>query len=75
MGKLVYSMADIYPNAVNWDTSDITQPDSEDKEVLDENGDIAEEVQQGKASYKKILMAFLLIVLLVVFFGVGGGKA
>ena len=74
MAKLVYSMADIYPNSVNWDTSDITQPDSEDKEVLDENGDVAEEVQQGKASYKKILMAFVLIVLLVVLFGVGGGK-
>ena len=70
--ELVYSLSDIYPNSNGWETGSLSQIDAEDKEVLEEN--YVDGSDENKASFKKIAMAVLLIVLMVVFFGVGGGK-
>lgn len=72
--ELVYSLSDIYPNSNNWETGSLANIDAEDKEVLEENYNEEVEVNGEKASFKKIGMAVLLIILMVIFFGVGGGK-
>lgn len=66
-------MKDLYPNYGGLETSNLATPDSNDQDALGEDREIQEKVSLTESSKKNILLAFGVLILLVVFFGVGKG--
>ena len=67
--EMVFSMSDLYPNWGGIDTSQLAVPETDDLEALNEDADVAEESKTTTASRKNIMLAFVVLIALVVFFG------
>jgi hypothetical protein len=69
MGELGFSMSDLYPNFGGVDTSTMANPEADDQEALNEDTKVASEASSKEARGKNILLAMVVLVGLVVFFG------
>lgn len=65
-----FSLGDLYPGYTNMATEHITQPDANDQQALAESPEAAVEAKATQARPKMVMLALIVVVLLVVFFGV-----
>lgn len=71
---LNFQMTDVYPNMSGSDTGEATNPDVSDHDALNEDVATSEKATVNESSKKHVLLALVVLVLAVVFLGVGGGK-
>lgn len=67
--ELGFALSDLYPNWGGIDTSQLATLEDDDLEAMNENADTAEASKTTTASKKNIMLAMLVMVALVVFFG------
>lgn len=72
MGGLEFSYSDMYPGWGKIETSTLAQPSADDQEALQEDTTTSEKADVTKASKYKVFLAFVAIILMVLFLGVGG---
>lgn len=69
--SLDYAFSDLYPNWGGVETSNVATIEVDDTDALGEDTEVAEEASAKESSKKSIFLALLIIVLMVVFLGVG----
>ena len=75
MGAMAFSMRDLYPTMGFEETSTNVIPDVNNQEALAENKEDVDNAHATKTARKKnIFIAMGLMLALVVFFGVQGGR-
>ena len=64
-----YAYADLYPGWGVIDTSTVAVPETDDQDALNENVIVAENSDMKNASKKNIMIALVVLVALIIFFG------
>lgn len=72
MNELSFSYADMYPTFSGVETSALATPEVDDQDALNEDVQVADGSSAVETPKRKIFLAILIFVLLVVF--LGGGK-
>ena len=69
MGAMELYLKDLYPGIGMQETSTEVAPNPDEQDALGEDKSTAESTKEGWAGTKKIILAVIVIVCLIVFFG------
>lgn len=73
-GELYFPYADMYPQMLSGmpeTSTDMTNPDADDQQALQESKEASEKADSTSASTSKILISVIFVIILAVLFGVG----